>query len=301
MHRRRHLDAVAADDVERIGAGGRIGRRRPRGDVHGVVAGHVGNQQRHHLRRMAGGGQAPALDRGQVPAHAVHFTDRRAGLQQRPVDGLLVGERQPRDGQRQQRRPAAGDEAQHQVIRGEALDQGVDALRRGEPGGIGHRVRRLDDLDPLARHAVAVAGDDEARQRARPVVLDGPRHRRRRLAGADHDDASGGGRGQMRRQAMRRLGRVDRGVEHLPQELARGRGIRCGHGVMLMHSARSDKPAPACRRAVRADARTCLTGKRAGGAHRGPAVTRDRRPDGGGNFTAQPGGTYNCATRRRCR
>ena len=64
--------------------------------------------------------------------------------------------------QRQQRRAAAGDQAEHQVVGTEALHQLEDARGRRAPGLVGHRMRRLDDLDAPGRHAMAVAGDDQA-------------------------------------------------------------------------------------------------------------------------------------------
>ena len=39
--------------------------------------------------------------------------------------------------------------------------------RRGQAGGVGYRMRGFDDLDALARHRVAVAGDDQSAQRRR--------------------------------------------------------------------------------------------------------------------------------------
>jgi hypothetical protein len=53
-HRERHLDAVAVEDRERIGAVGGIGHRRAAGDHGRVVAGHVADRQCHNLRRRAG-------------------------------------------------------------------------------------------------------------------------------------------------------------------------------------------------------------------------------------------------------
>ena len=67
------------------------------------------------------------------------------------------------------------------------------------PALVGHRMGGLDDLDRSAGHGVAVAGDDEAGERARPVVLDRLGHRRRGLAGAEHDGAALGRRRQVRR------------------------------------------------------------------------------------------------------
>ena len=93
--------------------------------------------------------------------------------------------------------------------------------RGGAAGGVRHRMRRLDHLDPGARHGVAVAGDHEAFERPGHVPLDRARHRRRGLAGAEHDGAAGGRRRQMRRQHRGRLRRFDRGVQQPAQEGSR--------------------------------------------------------------------------------
>ena len=65
------------------------------------------------------------------------------------------------------------------------------------PFSSGTGMRGLDDLDALARHAVAVAGDDEPGERAAPVLLERPRHRGRSLARADNDGAALGRRWQV--------------------------------------------------------------------------------------------------------
>ena len=114
--------------------------------------------------------------------------------EQRAVDRLLVLEREPGGRQREQRRGAARDQAQHQVALARLPGIVEHAARGGAARGVRHRMRRLDHLDPGARHGVAVAGDHEAFERARPVPLDRARHRRRGLAGAEHDGAAGGRR-----------------------------------------------------------------------------------------------------------
>jgi hypothetical protein len=90
--------------------------------------------------------QPPALD---APTGACARSSSRRSprrFQQRAVDRLLVGQRQPSAGQGQQGRAAAGDQAQDQVV-GSARRQRQDALRAACAGGVGHRVRRLDHLD----------------------------------------------------------------------------------------------------------------------------------------------------------
>ena len=141
--------------------------------------------------------------------------------EERAVDRLLVLERQALGGQRQQRRGAAGDQAQHQIVGTGAFGVFEHPARGVTAGGIRDRMRRLDHLDPGASHGVAVAGHDQAFDRPRPCGLDRARHRRRGLAGAEHDGASGGRRGQMRREDGIRQGRLDRGVQQPAKEGSR--------------------------------------------------------------------------------
>ena len=49
-------------------------------------------------------------------AQGVHLVDLRAALEQRAGDRLLVGERDLAAWQRQQRRPAAGNEREHEIV-----------------------------------------------------------------------------------------------------------------------------------------------------------------------------------------
>jgi len=180
---------------------------------------------------MAGGGQPAALDRRQVAAHHVHLGDRRTAAQQCRVDGLLVGQRQALAGRHQQRGAAAGDQRDHQVVRTQAADPLGNAFGGAQAGGVGHRVRGLDDLDAARRHAMPVPGHDEAFERpARPVVLDGLRHRGRRHARAHDDRPPLRQLRQERRDAAVRQRGGDGGVEHLSQELSGGKG-HGGRGV----------------------------------------------------------------------
>jgi hypothetical protein len=56
---------------------------------------------------------------------------------------------------------------------------------------IGHRMASLDDFDALARDTMAVSRDDQPGERTGPQGLEGARHRRRCLAGPDHDRTAG--------------------------------------------------------------------------------------------------------------
>jgi hypothetical protein len=209
-------------------AGGRVAHRRPRGDDGRVVAGHVGDHQRHEAGRVGGGGQPAALDRREVLSDAVHLVDRGAGPEQRLVDRLLVVEGEPRCRQGEQRRAAARDQGEHEVVGTEALDEVEDAPGRSLARGVGHRMCRLDDLDPPAGHGVIVAGHDQPREVALPMRLDGGGHGGTGLAGADHDGPAPGRLRQVCRYAAGRHGGRHRGVEHPPQQ---GFGRHLDHGL----------------------------------------------------------------------
>ena len=79
-------------DLEGVGFGARIGKRRSRGDRGRVVTGNVGDDERDDARRPRRGGEPAALDPRQVFAQDVHIGDRRAARKQRRVDRLFIGE-----------------------------------------------------------------------------------------------------------------------------------------------------------------------------------------------------------------
>ena len=218
--RRRRRDRVTGEHGFGVGECRRVGDGRPRADDARRIAGHIRDEEGEGLRRPRRGGEAPALDRREVFPDRVHLADVGARGEERPVDRLLVGERQPFGGKREERRRAAGDEGEHQIVRTGARGEREDARRRPSPRLVGDRVRGFDDLDSAAGDAVAGPRDDEAFERARPVILDRLRHRRRRLAGADDDRPSLRRRRQVSGHHPRRERRSDGGVEHRPQQKA---------------------------------------------------------------------------------
>ena len=193
---RRHFDGVALQDGQGIGAGTGVGDGRAAGNDGRVVARHIADGQRDHARRCAGSGQAPAFDAREVFANAVHLCNVGAAAQQGLVDALLVSQRQAIGRQREQRRAAARDQAQDQVVGIEALHHGQDALGSRQPGGVGHRVRGFNHLNAhrqpcRARWNVVVARDHQAAERrvSRPQRFNRLRHRATGLARADDDGA----------------------------------------------------------------------------------------------------------------
>ena len=144
-------DPVMREERARFGEGRGVGHGGAGGDGRRVVAGHVGDGEGDHARRVRRRGEPPALDRRKVAADAVHLADGGAGAEQRAVDLLLVGKRQPRRRQGKQRRAAARDEEQHEVAVGQAAArERQDAPRRRFAGGVGHRVRGFHHLDARA-------------------------------------------------------------------------------------------------------------------------------------------------------
>ena len=226
QHGGRYLDLVAVKDRQGVGAGGGVGNGRAGGDVERVVAGSVGDQQRHDPGRVTGGCEPPALDGREVPPDAVHLADRRAGFQQRAVHRLLVGQSQPRCRQREQGRAAAGDQAEDEVVGREPGDQVEDPPRGCLASGIRHGVGRLDDLDARGGGTVPVARDHEPGEFAGPRRLDGAGHRGSGLAGPDDDGASAGRVRQVPGEADGGIGRRHGGCEQPPQEICRARSRR---------------------------------------------------------------------------
>ena len=220
----RQTHAIALYQRQGIGAGRRVGHGWPGGNVHRVVAGHIRNQQGDHLCRVTRGSQAPTLDRREVAADDVHLADGRARFQEFAVDGLFVGQRNALERQTKQRGTAARDQADDGVVGGQAAHGIEDASRSPQPCFVGHRMRGLENFNALARHRVAVAGHHHAGKRTGPRILEGARHGRRSLAGADDDQPSFRRLGQEPDEAMRRLRGFDGGIKHRAQQVARRHG-----------------------------------------------------------------------------
>ena len=228
-HVGRHLDVVTLENRQRLGRRGGVGDGGAGGDHRRFVAGHVGNRIGVHAGRPAGPGQAAALDRREVLAHAVHLADVRAGAQQRLVDRLLVRQRNAFGRQRQQRRAATGEQEDHPVAFLEVADQLQYAAGDALAGIVRHRVCGFHHFDTPAVGVVFVAGHHQSGQLALPDLFDGFGHGRGRLAGADDDGAAAAVFGQMVGQHMARMGGFDGAVEQLAQQ---GLGID-GHLWLL--------------------------------------------------------------------
>ena len=215
------VDPIAPEDRQRLGRGRGIGNGRPGGDDRKIVAGNIGDDEADDARRRRRERQPAALDRREMLAHAVHFGDVGAALQQRAVDRALVVERQARRRRGEQRRAAAGNEAKHEIVGAQILDAFENAQRRLFPCGVRHGMGGLDDFDPRVRGAMAIARDDEAFERPAPGRFDRGGHRRGGLARADDDRPPLGRRRQELGEPFRRRGGVDRGLKQAGQECAR--------------------------------------------------------------------------------
>ena len=185
----RQRNAVALHDLQCVSAGRRVANRRPRRNFRRGITRHIRNQQATHARRMAGGRQPAALDRGEVATHTVHLVNARSRCQQGAAERLFVRQAQARRRQGQQGRAPARNQAQHQITGRQALNQLQHALRSLQAGLVRHRMRRLHNGDPLARNGVAVARHHQPRKLLRapaPMLLHRLRHGCRCLAGPDH-------------------------------------------------------------------------------------------------------------------
>ncbi len=261
-----NADPVSIDDGQRLRTGARVRHGGAAGDGGGIIARHVGNQQREHLCGGAGGGEPSALDGREVLAHAVHFANGGTAHQQFAVDALFVGQSQPLGGQRQQRRAAAGDEADDEIIGGEnapharlrslppegalpalrrlgggeTLGERQHAPRRRFPCSVGHGVRCFHQFDAARfaaqrRRHIPVARRDEPGNRRvlRPQRIQRLDHGAAGLARTDHQGTALGRRRQKRRHHLPRLrashGHVEQGAQKRDGLVS---GARQGHGAV---------------------------------------------------------------------
>jgi hypothetical protein len=182
---------------------------------------HVRDDEGRDPRRGGQRREPTALDGGKFLADGVHHADRRAGDEERAVQRLLIREIHAWAGCGEQGRAPAGDQRDDEIVGGQAAD-GLDQPARGDlASGVGHRMGGLQYFDALTGDGITVAGDDDARKRAVPGGLEGPRHLRRGLAGADNDSAA---RRLLRQRADNgklRLGAGHRGMEQAFEEFSR--------------------------------------------------------------------------------
>ncbi len=154
-----------------------------------------------------------------MAADRVDLTDGRARGQQGSADSALVVQAEPRPGQGEERRAAAGHQRQHEVVGGQSGHQLQHAPGAADASFVGQGVRGLDHLDPLAGKAVAVARHREAGERAVPVLLDRPGHGRGGLAEGDHHRPSLRRRRQVRGRADERVDCSEGGLEQPVEEI----------------------------------------------------------------------------------
>ncbi len=198
--------------------------------------------------RRGGGGEAAALDRREVLAHRVDLADRRAAAQECARHRLLVGQGEPRRRQREERRSAARDEARPA---GPAAPSPEARSRIScaavSPGRIGDRVRASTIL--IRSQATAWPWRVTTMPSIGPgqAALEGPRHCRRRLAGADDEGAAGDRLWQMRgdRPAVGRIGGGESRVKQRTQAVV---GVALGSRAFTpaFHPVNSHYPIGPC-------------------------------------------------------
>ncbi|AXO29860.1 hypothetical protein Ysp71_3925 [Pseudomonas aeruginosa] len=214
----RHVDGVAPEDRQGIGGGGRVADAGAGGDHRGLVAGNVGNRVGIDAGRPAGLGQATALDRREVLAHAVHLADGGAGLEQRLVHRLLVRQADAFGRQRKQCGAAAGEKEDHPVALVQAADQFQHATGDALAGVVGHRMGGFHHLDATALRAVAVRRHYQALDLALPVLLHHFGHGSGGLAGTDDDGAPAAIFRQVVGQHLVGMAGCHRGIEQLGEK-----------------------------------------------------------------------------------
>jgi hypothetical protein len=147
-------------------------------------------------------------------AHRVHLVDSRAALEQGAGDRLLVFKRDLACRQRQKRRPAAGNEGEHEIVAREACIIVRICLAAAMPAESGFGC----PASPTRMRFVGAPWPT----RVTTSPLSGPRQyvstAAARLARADDDRSPSRRLGQMVWHDQRRVGRRDRRVEQRTQQ-----------------------------------------------------------------------------------
>src|SRR6266581_6106861 len=220
--RRSRVDTVAMENFERVAVRCRVRSTGTGGDVGGIIARDVRNDQREHgcLARRR---EPPPLNRGKVFSHGVDVLDRCTAAKEFPRRRFQRSHADGLDGKAEQRRAPAGYEGEQQVARPNASGPLQNFLRSRLARFVGNRVSGLDHLDSACRQSVPVAGDDQALQRRvpRPILFDHKRHRGGGLARADHEGPARRWMREMAREDLERVGGGDGGLKALYEQLLR--------------------------------------------------------------------------------
>ena len=187
------LEAKAPDHRQCLRVRARVGCGRPRRDHIDRVPDHVRERQGEDGGRRRRPGELPALQEREVLANGVELADRGAGREQEPREPAFFLERDRRGRGRQERRAAAGDRANHEVVGPRGFRQSQELDRGRAAALVRHRMTRLDDPYGPGPPRVAVLDDHEAA--GHPVAEDlddRRRHGRRRLPRPEHEDPGDG-------------------------------------------------------------------------------------------------------------
>src|SRR6266704_3022445 len=192
------------------------------GDVGGIIARDVRNDQREHgcLARRR---EPPPLNRGKVFSHGVDVLDRRTAAKELPRGRFQSFHADGPDGKAEQRRAPTGDQREQQIVRRKLLYPLQDFFRCGLASLVGNRVSGFDHLDAACRKPVPVAGDDQPLQRRvpGPMLFDRERHRGGGLACADHERPARWRMGKVAWEDLERVGGGDGGLKALYEHLLR--------------------------------------------------------------------------------
>src|SRR6185312_8602305 len=123
----RQLDAVQRQQVLHLRARAGDGDGRSRGDERGIVAGDVGDDEGGDTSRGGERGQAATFDGAELIADMVHDADWQTGREEDARHLLFVLEAHAGAGRWQQRRAAAGDERDDEIVWAEAVYLSHDA------------------------------------------------------------------------------------------------------------------------------------------------------------------------------
>jgi len=153
QHGRRHAfgQLIFCQHAERIRIGRRVGHGRSRGDRVERAPHDIRDHERDHPRREGGPGKLTPFNAGQVLAHGIYLRNVGAGPQEKIGSANLVLQRDPLAGKGEERRGAAGDQENDQIIGGQVTDEPEDLGCSGLARGPRQRMGGFPDGDPPER------------------------------------------------------------------------------------------------------------------------------------------------------
>ena len=124
----RFLESILANNFPTVGVATRVRRGWSGCDILESIANNIGNDERDRLGRMRHPRELAALELRQMAPQRVYFCNGCAAPQEQFGDSLLIRQCQTVNRIRQQRRTAAGNEKEKEIVRRRLVCDGCNPV-----------------------------------------------------------------------------------------------------------------------------------------------------------------------------